>query len=104
MSKSQWTASAESVKGLWGLFEAIFECLDEIYSNNKCFDKRTRSKALGLKKQSLSFDLIVSIYFLKNIMYKLKCLTETLKTKNVSIVDAKSIIYGTILMIKLWII
>lgn len=80
--KTRWTARAESIKAIWGSLEAIIKSLDQICSDNGNFDKGTRSKALGLQKQLLSFDFIVSIIFMKNIMYKLKCLNETLETKH----------------------
>jgi len=83
LSKTRWTARAESIKAVWGSLEAIIKSLDEICSDNGHFDKGTRSKALGLQKQLLSFDFIVSIMFMKNIMYKFKFLTETLEAKNV---------------------
>ena len=67
--------------------------------HNENFDKGTRSKALGLQKQLLSFDFIVSIIFMKNIMYKLKCLIKTLETKNSSIIDAIALIDSTMKMI-----
>ena len=56
----------------------------------------TRSKALAIRKQILSFDFIVSISFMKNIMYKLKFLTETLEAKSLSIIDAVTAIDSTI--------
>lgn len=43
-----------------------------------------------------SFDFIVSLMFMKNIMYKLKNLTETLEKKNWSIIDAANLINVTI--------
>ncbi|KAL4112339.1 hypothetical protein QTP88_016148 [Uroleucon formosanum] len=75
VSKTQWTARAESVKAVWGSLEAIIKSLDEICTDNGHFDKFTRSKALGLQKQLLSFDFIVSIVFMKNII-TMKMMTE----------------------------
>ncbi|KAF0712179.1 Uncharacterized protein FWK35_00029971 [Aphis craccivora] len=63
LSKTRWTARAESVKAVWGSLEAIIKSLDEICTDTEHFDKLTRSKALGLQKQLLSFDFIVSIYY-----------------------------------------
>ncbi|KAL4083440.1 hypothetical protein QTP88_028756 [Uroleucon formosanum] len=98
LSKTRWTARAESVKAVWGSLEAIIKSLDEICTGNGHFDKFTRSKALDLQKQLLSFDFIVSIVFIKNIMYKLKCLTETLETKHLCIIDAIALIDSTMKM------
>lgn len=92
LSKTRWTARVESIKAVWGSLEAIIKSLDEICSDNEYYDKGTRSKALGLQKQLISFDFIVSIVFMKNLMYKLKCLTETLETKHLCIIDAIALI------------
>ncbi|XP_065645356.1 uncharacterized protein LOC136075847 [Hydra vulgaris] len=91
----RWTARAESVKAVWNSLEAVVESPDKILLLNECFDKGTRSKALALRKQILSFNFIVSISFTKNIMYKLKYLTETLEAKNLSIIDAITLIDST---------
>jgi len=48
LSKTRWTARAESVKAVWGSLKAIIKSLDEICTDNGNFDKLTRSKALGL--------------------------------------------------------
>ncbi|XP_065673927.1 uncharacterized protein LOC136090879 [Hydra vulgaris] len=64
LSKTRWAAHAESVKAVWNSLEAVVESLDEILLLNECFDKGTRSKALALLKQILTFDFIVSISFM----------------------------------------
>lgn len=92
LSRTRWTARAESVKAVWSSLEAISNCLQEIQFSTNSFDRNTRTKALGLRKKILSFDFIVSLSFMKNIMYKLKSLTETLESQNLSLVDAAILI------------
>lgn len=46
-------------------------------STAQYFDKNTRSQALGIAKKILTFDFVVSLYFMKNVMYKMKILTES---------------------------
>lgn len=96
LSKTRWTARAESIKAVWNSFEALCISLSNIYSNSSYFDGPTRTRALGLNKKMLSFDFIVSLIFMKNIMYKLKMLTETLEKKNLCIIDAANLIDVTI--------
>ncbi|KAL4085391.1 hypothetical protein QTP88_027250 [Uroleucon formosanum] len=76
LSKTRWTARAESIKAI--------------------FDRNTRTKAFGIDKKMHSFDFIVSLVFMKNIMYKLKSLTETLETKSLCVIDAAVLIEATI--------
>lgn len=96
LSKTRWTARAESIKAVWCSFEAICDSLSYISSHHKVYDRTTRTNAFGLNKKLHSFDFIVSLLFMKNVMYKLKALTETLETKNLSIVDAATLIDTTI--------
>jgi len=76
--------------------EAISKYLQELHLLNNVLDRNTRTKALGLRKKILSFDFLVSLSFMKNIMYKLKILTDTLETQNLSLVDAAYLINTSI--------
>lgn len=67
LSKTRWTARAESVKAVWTSFEIIIETLQEI-SSSSLYDRNTKSQALGLNKKLLTFDFIVSIMFMKNVL------------------------------------
>ncbi|XP_060881749.1 uncharacterized protein LOC132953246 [Metopolophium dirhodum] len=96
LSKTRWTARAESIKAVWCSFEAICDSLHYISSHQDAYDRMTRTKAHGLNKKLHSFNFIVSLIFMKNIMYKLKALTETLETKHLSLVDAATLIGTTI--------
>ncbi|KAL4083558.1 hypothetical protein QTP88_028874 [Uroleucon formosanum] len=95
LSKTRWTARAESVKAVWTSFEIILETLQEISSSN-LYDRKTKSQSLALFKKITSFDFIVSIMFMKNVLYKLKALTEKLEAKELNIIDASNLIEGTI--------
>ncbi|KAL4091808.1 hypothetical protein QTP88_026437 [Uroleucon formosanum] len=55
-----------------------------VWVSYEIFDRNTRTKAFGINKKMHSFDFIVSLVFMKNIMYKLKSLTETLEAKSLS--------------------
>jgi len=51
LSKTRWTARAESIKAVWCSLEAISKCLQELHLSNNVFDRNTRTKALGLRKK-----------------------------------------------------
>ncbi|XP_065658840.1 52 kDa repressor of the inhibitor of the protein kinase-like [Hydra vulgaris] len=87
LSKIRWTARAESIKSVWTSLNPIVDTLKDITTSNK-FNSLTKTKALGLKKNILSFDFFVSLMFMKNIMSNLKYLTEHLETKELNICDA----------------
>jgi len=51
LSKTRWTARAESIKAVWCSLEAISKCLQELHLSNKVFDRNTSIKDLGLRKK-----------------------------------------------------
>lgn len=87
LSKTRWTARAESIKAVWVSFDSIVKTLEEM-STAQYFDKNTRSQALGIAKKILTFDFVVTLYFMKNVMYKMKILTESFEAKDLNIIDA----------------
>ena len=94
LSKTRWTARAESIKAVNTSFEVISEFLFEISHSNE-FDAKTKTKSLGVYKRVLSFDFIVSLMFMKNVMYKMKVLTESLESVQLNVIDAVSLIGKT---------
>lgn len=86
LSKTRWTARAESLRAVRVSFQRILNALKEI-SLDKTIDKNTRTQALGLEKKILSFDFILSMYTMKIIMYQMKTLTEQLEAINLNIID-----------------
>ncbi|XP_042908918.1 uncharacterized protein [Parasteatoda tepidariorum] len=65
-------------------------------SSSKKFDSKTGLGATGLQKKMLSFDFISTILFMKNILYKLKNLTEALEAEKLNIIDASILIESAI--------
>ncbi|CAB3990641.1 Transposon Tf2-6 poly [Paramuricea clavata] len=61
LSRTRWTARAESIKSVWICYEAILDSL----SNLEQSDDGTAS---GLRSKLLRFDCIMSIMFMKNMM------------------------------------
>lgn len=92
LSKTRWTARAESLKAVWKSFEAIIFVLHEI-SVNSNLDNKTKVQPLG--KKCLPIDFIISMYFVNHIMYQTKMLTETLEAEDLKIIDALVLINST---------
>ena len=72
---------------LWNSFENILEVLEEISVSQK-FDAKTRQQSLALYKKVKTFDFIVCVIFIKNVMYKLKLMTKSLEAEVLNIIDA----------------
>ncbi|KAF0764466.1 zinc finger MYM-type protein 1-like [Aphis craccivora] len=87
LSKTRWTARAESIKAVWISYEQIINTLQDM-TNLKSMDKKTCTLALGLSKKILSFVFVICLSFMKTIMYKTKILTENLEATELNIVDA----------------
>ncbi|XP_050516542.1 uncharacterized protein LOC126891410 [Diabrotica virgifera virgifera] len=99
LSRTRWTAKADSVRALNQTVDQIIEVLSDI-SKNREFDGSTRTKALGLYKKILNFVFIASFFFLKNILPKIKILTETIETPNLNIIDCINLIKTTALNLR----
>ncbi|GBO23538.1 Zinc finger MYM-type protein 1 [Araneus ventricosus] len=93
LSKTRWTARAESVKAIWIAYEGIVHVLEKIKNNTKDFDSKSRAVASGLYKKIIDFDFICSLFFTKNVMFKIKNLTEALEREELNIIE---LINGTI--------
>ena len=66
LSRTRWSARAESIQAVWTSFEVILDVLHTV--TNKA-DVKTKTQALGLKKKMLSLDYVVALMFMKNIAY-----------------------------------
>eukprot|EP00102_Acyrthosiphon_pisum_P018532 XP_016655742.1 PREDICTED: zinc finger MYM-type protein 1-like [Acyrthosiphon pisum] len=95
LSQTRWTARAEALKSLWTSYPIIIDALDNIVEENK-IDKKTKNTAFSLSKKLVSVDFVVSLMFMKNIMYKLKLLTECLESAELNITDATLFISSTL--------
>ena len=93
LSKTRWTARAESIKSVWSSYEAILDSLAKLEESNDC---STRTSAIGLRTKLLRFDFIMSIMFMKNIMYKTKRMTEILQSEDLNVIDAITIMEATV--------
>ncbi len=96
-SKTRWTARAEAVKAVHISYEKILESLFKIKSSRD-IDKTNRmeSQAAALYKKMLGSDCICSLFFAKNIVYKLKNLTVQLEKVELNILDALQLIKSTV--------
>lgn len=95
LSKTRWTARAESVNAVHKSLEVIILVLEKIVSSEK-FDGNSKSSANGLLKRVTSFDTIISLLFMKNILNKTKALTEILEKQQLNIIDAVKLIEATL--------
>ena len=94
LSKTRWTARAESIKSVWNSYEVILDSLVKLELESD--DCTTRTSAIGLRTKLLRFDFIVSIMFMKNVMYKTKRMTEILQSDDLNVIDAITILEATV--------
>ena len=74
---------------MWSSYEAILDSLERLEESGD-------ANASGLRSKLLRFDFIVSIMFMKNVMYKRKRMTETLQSEDLNVIDAITIIESTV--------
>ena len=93
LSKTRWSARAESIQAVWTSFEVILDVLHTV--SNKA-DIKAKTQALSLKKKMLSLDFIIALMFMKNIAYKTKSLVVQLQSVDLNILDATGLVHGTL--------
>ena len=92
LSKTRWSSRAESIKANISSFEIVVDFLNETVAKNSVFDKKTKDSAFCIKKNILNFNFIVSLFFMKNIVYKVKMLICVCEKIENNIVDVVSIV------------
>lgn len=95
ISKTRWTARADSIKAVNIAYEQIKELLAEMSADMK-LDLNTRNLAFGLYKKVFSFDFIITLFFMKNVVSKIRILTLELETPKSNIIDSIIIIESLI--------
>jgi hypothetical protein len=85
LSKTRWSARAESVKAVWRSLDAILDVL-EILEGSK--DGETKTKAANLLNSVRNIDFIYGIMLLKNVMFKTKMLSDFLQGETVDAAGA----------------
>ena len=94
LSRTRWTARAESIQTVWVSFEIIIESLQDVKETST--EPRIAADADALMRKILRFDFIAFLMFMKNIMWKTKILTEHLQEAKLNIIDALTAIKGSI--------
>ena len=95
LSLTRWTARAESLRAMWISYEAVIEVLRKI-SNDGFVDAKGKAAATGFLAKVLRVDFVVSLMFMRIILWKTKVLTESLQKENLNIVDALEAVNGTV--------
>ena len=95
LSLTRWTARAESLRAMWIPYETVIEVLRKI-SNDGSVDAKEKAAATGLLAKVLRVDFVLSLMFMRIILWKTKVLTESLQKENLNIVDALEAVNGTV--------
>jgi hypothetical protein len=85
LSKTGWSARAESEKAVWRSLDAILDVL-EILEGSK--DGETKTKAANLLNSVRNIDFICGIMLLKNVIFKTKMLSDFLQGETVDAAGA----------------
>ena len=95
LSLTRWTARAESLRAMWISYETVIDVLRKI-SNDDSVDAKGKAAATGLLAKVLRVDFVVSLMFMRIILWKTKVLTESLQKEDLNIVDALEVVNGTV--------
>ena len=78
LSKTRWSARAESVEAVWRSLEAIICALDDVKESD---DKEAKLRASAFLNDIVNIDFVCGLIFLKNIMPQTKTLSDKCKEK-----------------------
>ena len=93
LSATRWSARADSIRAVWSSFEEIIEALEELENSA---DTKTKAKAGVLLERVKSFEFIVTLMFMRNIMIKTKILTKQIQSIDINIIDTLEVAKATI--------
>ena len=79
---------------MWRSFEAEKDALALVEEMER--DRSAKAKASGLKNKILKFDYIFALIFMRVIMKMTKILTVEMQKSDLNILDALSLIDGTV--------
>ncbi len=91
LSATRWSARADSIRAVWSSYDDIVESLEELKDSD---DPKTKtSNLLGRVK---SFEFIIMLMFMRNVMMKTKILTKEVQSVDINIVDTLEAAQATI--------
>ena len=93
LSMTRWIARADSIRAVWRSFEGVIAALEALDESE---DAKTKVKAAGLLRRVKSFDFIVMLMFMKNVMVKTKILTQEIQSVQINIFDTLEAAQATI--------
>ena len=93
LSATRWSARADSIRAVWSSFDEIIQALEELENSD---DTKTRAKAETLLKRIKSFEFIVMLMFMRNIMMKTKILTKQVQSVDINIIDTLEAVKATV--------
>ena len=93
LSATRWVARADSIRAVWSSYEEIVDALKELENVQ---DTKTKTKAKNLLARLCSFEFLIMVMFMRNIMVKTKILTKQLQTVDINIVDTLEAVKATI--------
>ena len=85
LSKTRWSARAESVEAVWRSLEAIICALDDVKESD---DKEAKLRTSAFLNDIVNIDFVCGLMFLKNIMPQTKTLSDYLQRKSVNVASA----------------
>lgn len=94
LSATRWVAREESIRAVWSSYGVILEVLGIL--NGSMYDMKTRVKATALQEKIKSFNFVVMLMFMKNVMGKTKCLTTEVQGIDINIIDTVESFKATI--------
>ena len=95
LSRTRWAARAASIQAVWVSYESTMESLQSL--KEMADDSKIVTDTDSILRKILQFDLVAFLISMKNVMWKTKSLTEHLQEEKLNIIDALTVIKGSII-------
>ncbi len=97
LSVTRWTARSESIRAVWTSFDGILAALE---NQTRVDDRKTKATARNILGKAKSFEFVVCVMFMKNIMSKTQILTQQVQSVDLNIIDSLEALSATITTLK----
>jgi hypothetical protein len=98
-SDTRWSANYESIHSVIESYDEIIHCLQFI-EEEKPFDKESKLQSKNLRNKLISYEIVVLLKFMENIMRTTNSLTVHLQSKQLDILSSMELLENTLKLIK----
>lgn len=99
-STIRWDAKYQSIKVVYESFDEIIQALDETSTDHIRYDQETRQQARSITNNMITFNFIVYLIFMKNLMAMTNSITTQFQDEKLDLITAGELLANTISLLE----